>query len=39
VSEKTALMEATRNAIAMLRGTPEDVRASAPATVAAGAEE
>jgi 1-acyl-sn-glycerol-3-phosphate acyltransferase len=31
VSEKAALMEATRNAIAMLRGTPEDVRETGPA--------
>jgi 1-acyl-sn-glycerol-3-phosphate acyltransferase len=36
VSEKTALMEATRNAIAVLRGTPGDVRTNAPAAVAAG---
>ena len=39
VSEKAALMEETRNAIAVLRGTPEDVRASAPAAVDAGPEE
>lgn len=31
VSEKTALMDATRNAIAVLRGTPADVRDTAPA--------
>ncbi len=31
VSEKTALMEATRNAIAALRGTPADARDAAPA--------
>ena len=36
VSDKTALMEATRNAIAVLRGTPEDVRE--PASAAALAE-
>ena len=38
VSDKTALMEATRNAIAVLRGTPGDVRGSAPAATAAATE-
>jgi 1-acyl-sn-glycerol-3-phosphate acyltransferase len=38
VSEKTALMETTRNAIAVLRGTPEDVRGAAPAAAAAETE-
>jgi len=38
VSEKSALMEAARNAIAVLRGTPGDVRARAPAAASAATE-
>ncbi len=38
VSEKSALMEATRNAIAVLRGTPADVREARGAAAAARTE-
>jgi 1-acyl-sn-glycerol-3-phosphate acyltransferase len=38
VSDKTALMEATRNAIAVLRGTPGDVREPGAATAIATTE-